>query len=400
MKKKLLTITLSLTLLLAGCVQEDGAAAPPPSTAAPTISTQESSPSQPEEKGPLALMDVSSTDWSGIRGKIRGIHSAGNGKVLILADQLNLYDTVSGENITAPVEALEAIYCRCWAFDSGYVVAGFPSAPEDDGDTAPQLRVIFYDTDLKKTSELDWSKLLDEGDEIITQQALDFSSDGSRMVYATLSGLYLYDLPQQKRSMLLDPTAEDRVSISRIAGVEQVGFTNGEKSVAFRATSLAVPAVPGQKSFDTIGMIHTDGSGFTNEKPNGYAAKKLIAYDSRLLIAEDFVTATGRIMTIDSKSGEENIFNLSDSKEGGNIYGSDNGRYFASSLQAQGGWTVRVYDAETGKQLKEQFVSNDGKEEYGYNDPIFCILDETRACVVYMGRRQTGVPTKVEVISF
>lgn len=399
MKKKLFVVIVSLTLLLAGCIQDEGAA-PSLSAAAPTVSAQASNLPRPEETSPVTPVDASRTDWSGIQGKIRGIHSVGNSKVLILADQLNLYDIASGENITAPMEALEAVYCRCWAFDSGYAVAGFPAGSEDEGDIAPQLRVILYDTSLKKTSELDWTKLLDEGDEIMTERALDFSSDGSRIAYASWSGLYLYDLRQQKRSTLLDLTAEDRASIAGIAGVEEVGFTNGDQSVAFRATSLDVPAVPGQKSFDTIGMIHTDGSGFTNEKIDGYAAKNLTTYNSRLLIAEDFVTATGRIMVVDGKSGERSIFTLSNSKEGGNIYGSDTGSYFASSLRAQGGWTVRVYDTETGKQLEEQFVSNNGKEEYGYNDPILCVLDEARACIVYMGRRQTQVPTKVEVIPF
>ena len=105
-------------------------------------------------------------------------------------------------------------------------------------------------------------------------------------------------------------------------------------------------------------------------------------------------------MVMDSKSGDKKIYDLTDKKEGGNIYGSDTGRYFASSVSSKTGWTVRVYDTATGKLVKEQSVSNDGQELYGVNDPVLCVLDETQTCFILLGNKQDAVDTKIEMLSF
>lgn len=215
-----------------------------------------------------------------------------------------------------------------------------------------------------------------------------------------MQGVTLYDRVNQKSTRLIDLTGDDEKAYLGISVIEQMGFTNNGESVAFKAQSFDVPAVTDKPSFDTVGTVNIDGRGLTNKKPDGYSPKMLTSYPSRLLVAEDFKTASGRMMVIDSKSGEQKIHTLSDKKEGGNIYGSDTGRYFASSVPSKTGWTVRVYETDTGKLVKEESISNNGQELYGINDPMICVLDDAKTCVVLLGHKQDAVNTKIASFSF
>lgn len=402
MKKIILSIGLCLLLLLSGCGQKSG-----------MHSENASEPSAGQKrdlvqsgKNTNVSADVKQVDWSKVQGKIRGIYPAGSSKVLIFADQITLYDLAAGNAVaTVSKEALNAVHC--WTLNNGYVVVGENDAKGSGnssgsalGSSGSRFHVIFYDASLKNRSEMDLSKLFGHKDSLISTQAITFSPDGNRIAYATMTGLYLYERQSDKRTTLIDLTPRDNKSRSGISIVEQIGFTNGGKSIAFKAQSFDVPEVTDKPSFDTIGTINTDGTGLKNQKVDGYAVKELSAYAFRSLVAEDFKTADGRVMVMDGKSRDKKIYNLTDKKEGGNIYGSDTGSYFASSVSSKTGWTVRVYDMATGKLVKEQNISNGGQELYGVNDPVLQVVDETRTCFVLLGNAQDAVNTKIEMISF
>ncbi len=402
MKKTILTFGLCMILILSGCAQKSGM---PTETTSTPKADQTSGLTQPDENI-AASIDVGQVDWSKVQGKIRDIYPAGGSEVLIFADQITLYDLAAGKTVaTASKEALSGV--RCWILDNGFAIAG----EKDDqgagnssgfatGGSGPQFRVIFYDASLKNRSELDLSKLLGDKDILVDTNAIAVSPDGRRIACATMRGLYLYDRQSDQRTALIDFTPEDNKKRCGISLVEQVGFTNDGRSIAFKAQSFDVPAVIDKPSFDTIGTINTDGTGLSNQKIEGYTVKELSAYASRLLVAEDFTTADGRVMVMESKSGDQKIYDLTDKKEGGNICGSDTGRYFASSVATKTGWMVRIYDAETGKLIKEQSISIDGQELYGTNDPAVCVLDETRTCFVLLGNKHDSVDTKIEMVSF
>lgn len=401
MKKVIFCIGLCL-LLLSGCVQTNSSA-PEPTSASPTDPTRDLS--RPGEE-PVAPTLVKQVDQSKIQGKIKEIYPAGGSKVLIFADQITLFDLAAGKTVaTTSEEAFATV--RCWTLDNGYVIAGQKDLHGSGdntglagGSSSPRFRVIFYDASLRGRSEFDVSRLLRDKGSLISPQSLAFSSDGNRIAYATMTGLYLYNRQQDTNTTLIDLTGEDGNARLGLSIVEQVGFTNGGESIAFKAQSFDVPVVTGKPSFDTLGAIHTDGSRITNQTINGYAVKVLSAYDSQLLVTEDFATADGRVMVMDSQSGDKQIFTLSDPKEGGNIYGSDTGGYFASSVSRKNGWMVRVYDAQTGKLVKEQSISNDGQELYGVNDPVLRVVDEARTCLVLLGNKQDAVETKMIEILF
>lgn len=406
MKKKILSIALGLMVLLSGCAQTGNTFTESTSTnssvqtgsleQADNASTEITSMTVPDQIGAspqqVETKSVSNMDkqidFSKIQGKITQIYPAGNSKVMIFADKIYLYDIASGETVgTASDEGLDMV--RCWTLDSGYVITG----------TGDLFHVVFYDASLKSRSEFELSKVMDNEKVFMMEtNGIDFSSDGNYIVCGSNKGIYLYDRKQNKRTKLIDLTVEDKKAYSGLCDVEQVAFTNDDTTIAFKGQSFSVPVISGDNSFDTIGTINVDGTGLTNQKIDGYAAKELTVYDSCVLVAEDFTTADGRIMIIDNKSSNKKIYPLSDNKEGGNIYGSDSGHYFASSDENETGFTVRIYDAETGKLVKEEKISADG--EYIVKDPIMRVVDEIKMCFVILGNRQDTVDTKIVTFAF
>ncbi|WP_312279489.1 hypothetical protein [Oscillibacter sp.] len=426
MKKAVFSVVLCLILILSGCAQRGNEL--PESSSSPQTTPVQSDSALPSVSVPVAEAITDSTppqtssppsssevtvtpiavkqaNFSSIQGKIKGIYPADGSKVLVLADQLSLYDLASGKiAATAQTPTLSTI--RVLALDSGYAVVGQTISENSTGgfvlsDSAFQFRAVIYDENLVLKSEIDISKLVEDGGLLVETEAIAISPDGNTLAFATLQqGIMLYDRVNQKSTKLIALTGNDDKNNLGLSIIEQIGFTNNGKSVAFKAQSFDVPAVNNKPSFDTVGTVNIDGSGLTNKKPGGYSPKMLTSYPSRLLIAEDFKTASGRMMVIDSKTGEQKTHKLSDKKEGGNIYGSDTGRYFASSVPSRTGWTVRVYESDTGKLVKEESISNDGQELYGINDPMICVVDNAKTCMVLLGHKQAAVSTKVASFSF
>ena len=398
MKKTLLSIALCLVLALSGCAQNTNPH-PQSDVNGQALPAQTGSASE-NTAAPVAVK----ANWGGLQGKIEGIYPAKGSKVLVVASQISLYDLATGEIVaTAPKEGLDEL--RVIPFDSGYAIVGQAAAEGTTGgliaaSDIPEIRAVLYDDQLARQEEIALSGLVPEGEILIDTQAIAVAPDGKSIAFATLQGLTLYNRVNKTTTKLIDLAAQDEEARLGLSVIEQLGFTNDGYTIAFKAQSLDVPAVSDKPSFDTVGTVNVDGSGLVNIKPEGYAPKELISYPAKLLVAEDFKTASGRMMVMDSKSKEQKIYNLSDLKEGGNVYGSDNGRYFASSIAGKDGWIVRVYDTDSGSMVKEESISNDGQDLYGINDPMLCVLDDTKTCIVLLGRRQQTVDTKITTFSF
>ena len=399
MKKILLAVALCLILALSGCVQNPGALAQPGTSPLP-VQTDSTGSSTGGTAAPAAI----NADWGSVQGKIEGVYPAKGNKVLVAAGQLSLCDLTTGQIVaTAQNEGLNML--RVLPLDSGYAMVGQAAAGSSTGGLmetgdSPATYAIFYDDQLVKQQEIALSGLVAKGDFLIDTQAIAVTPDGKSIAFATFQGLTLYNCVNKTSTRLIDLTAEDAETYLGISAIEQLGFTNDGYTIAFKAQSLDIPAVFDKPSFDTVGTINVDGSGLTNKKIEGYATKMLTCYPAKLLIAEDFKTATGRMMVVDSKSKEQKIYNLADPQEGKNIYGSDTGRYFASSIESKEGWIVRVYDMDSGAMVKEESISNDGQNLYSLNDPMLCVLDDTKTCVVLLGQKQPTVDTKITIFSF
>lgn len=409
MKKRLLILLLALSILLAtGCSQKNnsnGNSINSGHTDDQTTITESSAKNQPaptdtttptETTTSTELLDMNLKD---IQGNIRRIYYADNNKLLISGDKLYLFDLES-KRVLAKAQEEEFDEENYWVIKDGYVAVRGKLNSGSNGTAS--YSCIFYDYNLNKVSEFDLNTLIDADDFLFPLASrISFSADGKQVVYTTSSGLYVYDLGQNQKTTVIDLTSEDVKARSGIVNVEQVGFTNDDKSIAFKAQSFDIPAVEDKASFDTCGIVNVDGSELSNNQFDEYFTKELTAYNDFLLFAEDLSGATGRLLVMNSPGGKTKIHTLTERDESINICGSDAGHYFATSIpNNSSSWIIRVYNMETGKLEAEQSVSSDGKDLYMANDPIIKVIDGTRTLIVLLGSKQSEIETKMMIYQF
>lgn len=338
-----------------------------------------------------------------LEGDIKNIYYAKRDKVLITADKLYLYDSETGSVLK---EATKEAFDRenYWVIDGGYVAVGESFNRGNHGSMMAEggfsYSVIFYDHDLNTVSEFDLDSLLEDDDMLLSLNSISFSSDGSQVTYATFSGLYLYDFTQSKKFTVIDLESEDFEGRNGIVNLEQVGFTHDDQRIAFKAQSFAIPVDPNKPSFDTCGIVNVDGTGLLNKTFDNYTCKELTSYTNHLLLAEDPTMATGRTLVMEVSGDNTRMHKLVEKKESGNVWGSNEGSYFATSISNKTDWTIRVYNMDTGKLEMEQLISIDGENRYMEQDPVIKVIDDTRTYIVLLGSKQNEVETKMIVNQF
>jgi len=352
---------------------------------------------------PITPEALSDFNLETIQGNIRNIVYADNEKVFILADKLYLYDLETG-NVSAETEIDVFDSVNFWTVQNGYVAAGI----QMNAGTGSGMMVvsnsnyscIFYDHNLNKVSEFDLNSLLDDGDMILSvNDMISFSSDGNKIAFTTLSGMYVYDFAGKQKTTIIDLTSEDAEARSGICGFEKIGFTNNDKSIAFLAQSFNLPAVKEQYSFPTYGIVNIDGSGLSNKKSDSIDPKALTVYNNLMLLTEDDLSMTGKVLLMKTPGGEIKTQDLRENNESGFVYGSTSGGYFASALanDTLTEWNLRIYNMETGGFEAEIPISNNGQPLYMALTRII-IIDSTRTCVAAFGVNQSDMETKL--ISF
>ena len=356
------------------------------------IGTTTPKPTTPDDASELKL-----------EGDIKNIYFADKDKVFIIADKLYLYDTETSE-ILQEVPQEEFLSQDFWVIDKGYVTVRKTSTSGNSGlmttDGGFNFSVIFYNHDLTIVSEFDLNQLFEGDDMLISTDAISFSASGTQVAYATYSGLYIYDFEKETKTTVIDLESEDAKPRSGIVNIEQIGFTNEDTRIAFKAQSFNIPAEPDKPSFDTCGIVNTDGSELLNRTFDNFACRNLTAYNRLLLFAEDPTVVTGKALVMEMPSNQMKTHTLIEKAESGFISGSNSGRYFATPISHKSGWTVRVYNTETGKSEAEQQVSSDKNGLFMSHEPIIKLIDETRTCIVLLGSKRDDIETKILISQF
>ncbi|MBS4189762.1 transcriptional regulator [Bacillus sp. FJAT-49705] len=399
MKHKLLTIILSLFVLFTvGCTKnydnivDSNDKQGHSNNEGKVIGSPESQSTVPEVVSDLKL-----------DGDIKNIYYANENKILIAADKLYLYDLDTGNVLKeSPPEPFDSE--NFWVINNGFVAVRelLSSDSSESMMTAGgfSYKAMFYDHDLNTVSEFDLNQLFEDDDMLMSLNAISFSSTGNQVAYATYSGLYIYDFEKETKTKVIDLESVDAKERSGIVNIEQIGFTNDDKRIAFKAQSFDIPANPDKPSYDTCGIVNVDGSGLLNKTFDNYICKRLTAYNDVLLFAQDPTIATGKTLVMEIPSDKTKIHTQIEKVESGSIWGSNTGGYFATSISHETGWTIRVYNTETGKLEAEQQVSNDGEERYMDHDPIIKVIDDTRTYIVLLGAIRDDIETKMIVSQF
>ena len=385
--KKTFCITLALlfTLALSACDNTDSLApafsqSPPSNT--PVVSVPDSGSQQ--EQSPSSC----TFDPAQFGGKLQSCAYAGDGTLFVLADKLYLYDTGAASVLAtaeAPLRDFEA-----QAIDGGYVLSGM-------GDGG--MMAYIYDSSLSLKKEIAVNELL-AGDFVVSETGgVAASTDGKKLAFAALGGLYLYDLESGSLTTLLD-TAQDAgtasISVSMLSGAV---FAQDNSQIVFYGSGNSIPAVNGEDSFSIYGSIAVDGSGLKLTKPSGYEMEEIQSSVSRLFFPQTFTQADGTLLWVDRATGSANTLSFSASGEGKDgVYGSEQGNYVATAVLGSN-LTVRVYDVASGALVATEVIEN-SDPTYFNRIPRIYLLDGAKTAVVVLGGSISEVDTLVSVFEF
>ena len=383
--KKTFCITLALlfTLALSACGKTD-APAPAVSGDTPSDTPVVSVPTPGEQPGQSP--SSCTFDPALFGGKLQSCAYAGNGTLLVLADKLYLYDTGTSSvraTAEAPLRDFEA-----QAIDGGYVLSGM-------GDSG--MMAYIYDSSLSLNKEIAVDELL-RGDFVVSETGgVAASTDGKKLAFAALGGLYLYDLESGSLTTLLD-TAQDAgtasISVSMLSGA---AFAQNNSQIVFSGSGSSIPTADGEESFSIYGSIAVDGSGLKLTK--SYEMEEMQSSVSRLFFPQTFTQADGTLLWVDRATGSANTLSFSASGEGKDgVYCSEQGNYVATAV-LDGSLTVRVYDAASGELVATEVIEN-SDPTYFNRIPQIYLLDESKTALVVLGGSISEIDTLVSTFEF
>ena len=385
--KKTLCITLSLlfTLALSACGKADSPA-PAVSGSNPSNTPVVSVPDAGSQQGQPPSSRTFDPALFG--GKLQSCAYAGDGTLFVLADKLYLYDTGAASVLAtaeAPLRDFEA-----QAIDGGYVLSGM-------GDGG--MMAYIYDSLLSLKKEIAVNELL-AGDFVVSETGgVAASTDGKKLAFAAMGGLYLYDLESGSLTTLLNVAQNAGTASIGISMLNGAAFAQDNSQIVFYGSGNSIPAVNGEDSFSIYGSIAVDGSGLKLTKPSAYEMEEIQSSASRLFFPQTFTKADGTLFWIDRATGSTNTLSFSTNGEGKDgVYSSEHGNYVATAV-LDGSLTVRVYEVASGELIATEVIEN-SDPIYFNRIPRIYLLDGAKTAVVVLGGSISEVDTLVSVFEF
>ena len=383
--KKTFCITLALlfTLALSACGKTDSPD-PAVSGSTPSDTPVVSAPASGRKKGQSP--SSCTFDPSLFGGKLLSCAYAGNGTLFVLADKLYLYDTGAASVLAtaeAPLRDFEA-----QAIDGGYLLSGI-------GDNG--MMAYIYDRSLSLNREIAVNELL-QGDFVVSETGgVAASTDGKKLAFAAMGGLYLYDLESGSLTTLLDMAQNAGTASISISMLNGAAFAQDNSQIVFYGSGNSIPAL--EEGFSIYGSIAVDGSGLMLTKPSDYEMEEMQSSVSRLFFPQTFTQANGTLLWIDRATGSANTLSFSASGEGKDgVYGSEQGNYVATAVLGSN-LTVRVYDVASGALVATEVIEN-SDPTYFYRIPRIYLLDGAKTAVVVLGGSISEVDTLVSTFTF
>lgn len=381
--KKTLCITLALlfTLALSACGKADSPA-PVGSGNAPSDTPVVSVPTPGQSPSSCTF------DPALFGGKLQSCTYAGNGTLFVLADKLYLYDTGTSSVLAtaeAPLRDFEA-----QAIDGGYVLSGMGNSG---------MMAYIYDSSLSLNKEIAVNELLQEDFVISETGGVAASTDGKKLAFAAMGGLYLYDLESGSLTTLLDVAQNAGTASISVSMLNGVAFAQDNSQIVLFGSGNSIPTVDGEEGFSIHGSIAVDGSGLKLTKPSDYEMEEMQSSVSRLFFPQTFTQANGTLLWVDRATGSANTLSFSASGEGKDgVYGSEQGNYVATAV-LDGSLTVRVYDVASGKLVATEVIE-DSDSTYFNRIPRIYLLDEAKTAVVVLGGSISEIDTLVSTFEF
>jgi WD40 repeat protein len=384
-----MTLVLLFTLALSACGKTDSPTPAVSGNAPSDTSVVTVPPSDGQQNQPISQAGTSCTfDPALFSGKLQSCAYAGNGTLFVLADKLYLYDTGTSSvlaTVEAPLRDFEA-----QTIDGGYVLSGM-------GDSG--MMAYIYDSSLSLNKEIAVNELL-QGDFVVSETGgVAASTNGKKLAFAAMRGLYLYDLESGSLTTLLDVTQNAGTASISVSMLNGVAFAQDNSQIVFFGNGNSIPAVDDEEGFSIHGSIAVDGSGLKLTKPSDYEMEEMQSSVSRLFFLQTFTQTDGTLLWVDRATGNANTLSFSASSEGKDgVYGSEQGNYVATAVLGSD-LTVRVYDVVSGELVTTEVIE-DSDSTYFNRIPRIYLLDETKTAVVVLGGSISEIDTLVSTFEF
>lgn len=340
-----------------------------------------------EAENPGQNSNAFTFDSALFQGKLTGCSYAQAGKLLVSAEELYLYDTVSG-----------AVLSQC-----PVPLQDFEAAPFEDGvaltamsDTGMVVRI--YDNRMNLKESIDLEKLLPD-DYVVGPNCVSVSSDGDRLAIAGLDALYLYDRPTERLTMLLDIARGTGGAGINTASLNGVAFTPDDNRVAFSGDGFPEQSGEGGESAPMWGTIGIYGSGLELEWLDAEGVEETLRADGKLFFPPAISHVDGGLSWVDTASGDAHRIAFSANDEGGDgIYVSEQGKYVATA-ELGSAVTVRIYAVDSGDLLATKTIEV-ADPSYVWRIPQVSILDDSQAVIVFLGCGIEEIDTAVTTFGF
>lgn len=342
------------------------------------------------------IKDLTILNTEAIDGKIYEIFNGNHDEILLLANQLYLYDVTTQSVIATSDNNLpKFIDSGIYKISNGYALMGNimeGGASEGTGMSSSSelgFTCYLYDDDLKETNKISIPSYFG-GIPTIT-----ITPDGKDILYYS---------PKTRAIKKLNISSGDitivqdysNVSIGELCGIEYLAVNYDNSKIIFKGKTLS-----SEESVSSYGTISIDGSAAVNKQYDGYRIDENAVFrGDTLLLPEDGRGLTGRLLLMDANTTNEKMINLPTSKAtNGRIAISNNGNYFATGELATNEYIVRIYNTSDGKLLNTASITDD-RNEYFARGSLITISEDSRVCTVSLGDWNNDINTKMYSFGF
>ena len=335
-------------------------------------------------------------------GNIEEVFYAGDENIFLLGDRLYLYNIDKKEVIAETVRPSGLGGMDIWRLKNGYAIVG--RSGEESKEKADvwgngiiyNMACSFYDLELNLIAIYDIVKQM--GINVMSESEVTVSSDGLKIACIGQDGLYVYDRNTDiKKRIANTANTED----SEIAGITftNIAYVDNNKKIVFLSQNLSSDSKENQLSYSAYGLVNSDGTNLICFPGKEFA--KLYAYNNNTLMSQDIALegASGEAVVLNNFTQSTSLYSLSEKSESENIWGSEQGNYFSTSVREDAkGWHVRIYEMETGKKVYEKVYEYENTNHY--KEPHIYIFDQGKKFLLYFKPMQDGVKAKLVMTEF
>lgn len=343
--------------------------------------------------------EVGAVNDSAFSGKVSGCYYADDNMVIVAADKLYLYDTQKGESIANADISLRELYVQ--AYSDGYFIVGQGSSGGSNGSfiasqSSDGISGYLLNKDFGIEDTISFSGLLND-DFVLGTEDVAISQDGKKIVFGGLRGLYLYDTSAKKVSTILSYSEGGTANNMQILTIDSLAFT-GDKSLVYVGTGTSISN--GGDGFSIYGTVSIDNGKLVITRKADYVVDEVQKGGDLLIMPQSYNKNNGTLLMFDTASNTEKTMTFSSSSEGKDgVFCSQQGKYVATSTLDGNSVTVKIYDTASGKVIHTETVE-DSNSTYFLRIPQILILDESKTCIVVLGRGISEVSTLITTFGF